>query len=216
MTPHNKASNRQQNAQRGVTLVELMISLLIGSILLLGVVSLFIASSQTQRVQQHLNYVSEDMRFLSEFLSYDVRMAGYVGDCDEDDLGDPITWNSDLLTLRYCDDDDSDPDFVEIEYEFDSADARVSYDDDPLVEGVRLADTFPRFGNENTTDRLVSYEDEPGGDRVRTVEFAFEFTGPEDDPPADFDDPPEVRFVVAVRNATLNRLDPDAGNGDED
>ena len=212
MIPKEKLRNSQRKAQNGVTLVELMISLLIGSILLLGVVSLFIASNQTQRVQQHLNYISEDMRFLAEFLSYDVRMAGYIGECDESELGDPISWTGDRLIIRYCDDDDGgvDPEFEQIEYQFDSSSGQVTYNDDPLVEGVRLVSTFPRFGNENTSDASVSYEDAPGGDRVRTVEFSFRFYGPDDDPPADFEDPQkEVRFLVAVRNATLDSLNQD-------
>ena len=203
--------------QRGVTLVELMISLLIGSIVLLGVVSLFIGSSQTQRVQQHLNYISEDIRFLSEFLSYDVRMAGYTGECDEDNQDweeldeDPIQWNSNTLTLYYCDDDEEE--VVKVEYEFDNSSARVNHNGEPLVEGVRTVSGYPRFGNSDGT-RLTHSEDHEHP--VRSIEFLFEFTGPDDDPPGDFGGEREVGFVVAVRNRTLERLNPDADDDDDD
>lgn len=211
MTHYQLTASNSWDTQRGVTLVELMISLLIGSILLLGVVSLFIGSSQTQRLQQHLNYISEDIRFLSEFLSYDVRMAGYGGDCDDGDFSEPIKWeNGNTLILYYCDDDDDE--IVEVNYRFTGSTVQVSYDGggqfDPLVEGVRLANGYPRFGN--ATGGQLTYEDDvdSSGD-VRSIEFLFAFTGPDDDPPADFDGEREVGFVVAVRNKTLQRLNPD-------
>ena len=209
MTPYRTTTPNPRGTQRGVTLVELMISLLIGSILLLGVVSLFIGSSQTQRVQQHLNYISEDIRFLSEFLSYDVRMAGYEGECDAGDLDPHIDWNSDTLTINYCNDDEEE--VVEVRYRFVGGVVQVSYDGaqfDPLVEGVRLASDYPRFGNWVGGDTELSHSSNPEPP-VRSVEFLFQFTGPDDDPPADFDGEREVGFVVAVRNKTLQRLNPD-------
>ncbi|MDO8845065.1 PilW family protein [Methylicorpusculum sp.] len=79
--PH--ASNRQRTFSRpkqsGMTLVEIMISLLIGAILLGGVLQIFISTKQTYRMQEGLSRLQENARFAMEFLTFDIRMAGYQG-----------------------------------------------------------------------------------------------------------------------------------------
>lgn len=65
--------------QSGMTLIEMMISLLIGAILLAGVLQIFISSKQTYRMQDGLSRLQENARFAMEFLTYDLRLAGYQG-----------------------------------------------------------------------------------------------------------------------------------------
>ncbi|MDO9240573.1 MAG: prepilin-type N-terminal cleavage/methylation domain-containing protein, partial [Methylicorpusculum sp.] len=78
-----RASNRQRTFSRpkqsGMTLVEIMISLLIGAILLGGVLQIFISTKQTYRMQEGLSRLQENARFAMEFLTFDIRMAGYQG-----------------------------------------------------------------------------------------------------------------------------------------
>ena len=70
---------RKMHSQKGISLVELMISITIGLILMTGVVQLFLSSRTTFSTQQALARVQESGRLAMEFLSEDIRMAGYMG-----------------------------------------------------------------------------------------------------------------------------------------
>lgn len=65
--------------QKGISLVELMISITIGLILMTGVVQLFLSSRATFSTQQALARVQESGRLAMDFLSGDIRMAGFTG-----------------------------------------------------------------------------------------------------------------------------------------
>ncbi len=65
--------------QRGLTLVELMVAIVMGLVLLAGVATVFVANKQTYRVQDALARVQENARFAMTFLSRDIRSAGYLG-----------------------------------------------------------------------------------------------------------------------------------------
>lgn len=66
-------------ASRGVTLVELMIALLIGSVLLIGAITVYVNSSRSQRVNEALGRLQENARFALDTLEPDVRLAGFWG-----------------------------------------------------------------------------------------------------------------------------------------
>lgn len=63
----------------GVALVELMIGLTLSLLLLGAVLQVFIGSKQAYRTNEALSRVQESGRFAIEFLSYDLRMAGFQG-----------------------------------------------------------------------------------------------------------------------------------------
>lgn len=63
----------------GLTLIELMVSMVIALILLLAVTRLFVVSRSTYTLEEGLARVQESGRFAIEFLSQDIRMAGYAG-----------------------------------------------------------------------------------------------------------------------------------------
>lgn len=63
----------------GLTLIELMVAMVIALILLLAVSRLFITSRSTYTLEEGLARVQESGRFAIEFLSQDIRMAGYAG-----------------------------------------------------------------------------------------------------------------------------------------
>jgi len=65
--------------QRGMTLIEIMISLLIGTFLIGGIIQIFLTTNQTYRTQENLSRMQENGRFAMEFLTKDIRMAGYNG-----------------------------------------------------------------------------------------------------------------------------------------
>jgi len=73
------ASIASARSQRGLTLVELMVALVMGMVLLAGVATVFVANKQSYRLQDSLARLQENGRFAIEFLERDIRMAGYTG-----------------------------------------------------------------------------------------------------------------------------------------
>ena len=71
---------------RGVTLIELMIALLIGSILVLGLVEIFSASRSAYLLSQGIARNQESSRFAVDFLTRDLRMAGHTGCVNDQSL----------------------------------------------------------------------------------------------------------------------------------
>ncbi|HGX92941.1 MAG TPA: prepilin-type N-terminal cleavage/methylation domain-containing protein [Candidatus Tenderia sp.] len=65
--------------QRGLSLIELMISITIGLIIAAGIMQIFISNKQTYRVQEGMARMQENGRFAIDLLSRDLRMAGYYG-----------------------------------------------------------------------------------------------------------------------------------------
>lgn len=68
-----------RNSQKGLSLIELMIAMLIGLFLISGVVKVFVDSKRTYVFQQALARIQENGRIAMEFLGRDIRMAGYTG-----------------------------------------------------------------------------------------------------------------------------------------
>lgn len=66
-------------ASRGYTLVELMVSLVIGLFLLGGVLAVFLASRSTYKFDEALARIQENGRYSMNFLADDIRMAGSMG-----------------------------------------------------------------------------------------------------------------------------------------
>lgn len=71
------------SGQRGVSLIELMVGILISSLLMLGMYQIFTASRVTFQMQEGLSRVQENGRFAMDFLQRNVRMAGFMG-CGSD------------------------------------------------------------------------------------------------------------------------------------
>lgn len=65
--------------QRGLSLIELMISLTLGIVLMTGVMQMFLTSRVTYNTQQAIARIQEGGRMAVEFLARDIRMAGYQG-----------------------------------------------------------------------------------------------------------------------------------------
>lgn len=97
--------------QKGLSLVELMIAITLSLLLMAGVLQIFLSSKQTYSTNNALSRVQESGRFAMEFLTYDIRNAGYKGQCLGEpnnmldttdnlfDLSDPIEgWNNEKPT----------------------------------------------------------------------------------------------------------------------
>lgn len=67
------------SSQHGMTVVEMLVASAIGLILLAGAMQIFLANRQTYALQEASAYVQETGRFGMEFLTRDLRMAGFMG-----------------------------------------------------------------------------------------------------------------------------------------
>lgn len=65
--------------QAGLSLIELMVSMVIGLLLMLGVIQIFIASQAASRLSEGVARAQENGRFALDFLERDIRMAGHTG-----------------------------------------------------------------------------------------------------------------------------------------
>ncbi len=70
-----------QYRQMGLSLIELMVAMLISLILLGGVLQVFLSSKDMYRTNTAVARVQEAGRFATEFIAFDVRQAGYKGEC---------------------------------------------------------------------------------------------------------------------------------------
>lgn len=78
--------------QRGLSLIELMIGMLLSSLLLLGVLQVFQSNTSTSRTQTALSRVQESGRFAIDLLSKEIRAADYWGCApDEDSIVNSLT-----------------------------------------------------------------------------------------------------------------------------
>lgn len=65
--------------QRGVSLVEMMVALVLGLVLSAGVIQIYVANKQAYRAADATSRLQENARFAMEVLTRDIRMAGYQG-----------------------------------------------------------------------------------------------------------------------------------------
>jgi len=64
---------------RGLTLVELMISLVLSLMIMGGAISIFMGSKETFRLEEDLSRVQENFRYIADRLTKDLSLVGYTG-----------------------------------------------------------------------------------------------------------------------------------------
>ena len=69
----------KRHIQRGISLIELMVALVVGVILVGGIVQIYAANKQTYRVDDASARLQENARYAMALLARDIRMAGYQG-----------------------------------------------------------------------------------------------------------------------------------------
>jgi len=89
--------------QQGLSMIELMVALLIGTILTASVIQMFVGSRSTYAMQSALASMQENARFAIEFLSRDLRKAGYMGCSTNTTIANTLrdTSNSDALYAQF-------------------------------------------------------------------------------------------------------------------
>jgi type IV pilus assembly protein PilW len=67
---------------KGLTLIEIMIALVIGSLLMVGAMGLFVSNKRIYKEQDSMGRLQENARFALNLMISDIRRAGYVGCSD--------------------------------------------------------------------------------------------------------------------------------------
>jgi type IV pilus assembly protein PilW len=65
-------------SQKGMTLVELLIAMLVGVLLTTGVLKIFINAKSNYKLQENLSRLQDNGRMALNLMSNDIRMAGYI------------------------------------------------------------------------------------------------------------------------------------------
>lgn len=66
---------KQTAPQRGFTLIEVMISMVVGLILLAGIISIFVSNKQAYRLQESTSVLNENVRYTLNQLEFHLRMG---------------------------------------------------------------------------------------------------------------------------------------------
>lgn len=81
--PELLASRRHE---RGITLVEMMVAMVVGLILLVGIIQLFVSNKQAYRIQEGTNVMNENARYILNQMQYDLRMGDHWGGVESPDV----------------------------------------------------------------------------------------------------------------------------------
>ena len=75
----NTTIKYRPHRQRGMTLVELMVSLVLGLLLTAGIIKVFAGNRISYAFNEGLSRIQENARFTLDHIAYNTRMAGYSG-----------------------------------------------------------------------------------------------------------------------------------------
>lgn len=102
-----------QNRQRGVSLIELMVALVIVSLLIVAMVVIFLSGRASFIGQEQLGRLQENGRYAFNLMTTEIQRAGYR----------PVVWEPPALgfafTINTVDGGGSASDVIELQYEFD-------------------------------------------------------------------------------------------------
>lgn len=116
---------RMIKRENGITIIELLVTLVIFSIVIAGTYRFFISQSRAYNVQDQVVETQQSIRSAMEILLRDLRMTGF----DNDSLNSKIT----ILTPMIAENND-----VTINYEFDdTTQYSISYWRDTLTQSMR-------------------------------------------------------------------------------
>lgn len=90
---HRVLNSRHTRRQRGLSLVELMIAMLVGLILMAGALSMFLSNRRSYMLQNAVARMQENGRFSLDFLRPQLRLAGYTG------CGNQSIWQNPQINL---------------------------------------------------------------------------------------------------------------------
>lgn len=205
--------------QRGMSLVELMIALVIGLILLLGVVQALVMSRSAVVSQQSMATVAESARVVFEMMNRELRQTGlnasgadWISFEEVDAAPYGATWllsaEADGSTLRYWVNEDNE---LMVRRDTDSAQA--------LVDGINGIDLLFGIGDSSSGD--VQYVDRTAlsaadPEDIWALRLSLTLADPEDTGSELFMGERTLSHTIALRNPILNAIAEASGTGADD
>ncbi len=102
---------KRMMTERGFTLIEIMVSMVISSLVIAGIYGVYTIQQRSYTVQEQVTEMQQRLRSAVDFMSRDIRMAGYY----RDGIGCKISAGQALLTVQpdrfvfqYCESDGTD------------------------------------------------------------------------------------------------------------
>ncbi len=93
--------------QKGLTLIEMMIAMVIGLLIVGTVITIFITNVRSNRDFVSMTRLNQELRGVMTFVSDELKKAGYSADPEKDDFVDELTLSG-ANCLRYGYDEDGD------------------------------------------------------------------------------------------------------------
>jgi type IV pilus assembly protein PilW len=112
--------------QKGLSLIELMISIVIALIILVGVVQVVVSSKRTYVDNQEISYIQDNTRFVVDLIAKDLRLAGYRG-CAKESTPTALTFKLEDAVKYLLASDDGTPSQIGFQplTGFESAEAKT-------------------------------------------------------------------------------------------
>ena len=140
--------------QKGITLIELLIALVIFGIVTGGIYRLFVAQSKAYTVQDQVVEVQQGIRSVMEILLRDLRMTGF----DDDSLNSKITISTPLYVGDHS---------ITVSYEYDHTHRyTVNYQIDGNSKLIRTLTITPDAGPVTATSESIL-------DNVNALDFTY-------------------------------------------
>ena len=79
-----------QQKQNGLTLIELLIAMLLGTLMILGATSMFTANKRIYKEVDYQGRLAENARFAMEMIIRDLRMTGFIGCAIQQDVSNDL------------------------------------------------------------------------------------------------------------------------------
>ncbi len=89
-------NSQQSTKQQGLTIIEIMIAILLSTLLLTGVIQIFVSTKHSYLIQDGLSRIQENGRFGVEIISRDLQMAGFYGCSDAKNFTNNLNTSSNL------------------------------------------------------------------------------------------------------------------------
>jgi len=142
--PYSSNNNKQ-----GFTVIELVVSVAIGSVLLGIAVSMFNVQRKAFSLQDQETEMRQNMRAAMDYMSREIRMAGY-GTTTLNVITPVPPPGSTTSIIIFSADIDDDGTVDQISYNHDSTDLQIERNSQPIAENIETLE-FSEFGTNTVT-----------------------------------------------------------------